>query len=258
MLMPKLRGAIFNLGYGLSVALYGTLALLFFRWFKFKTRYRLIASWVRFLDFWLTISCGIRHEIQGLENLPTHPCVIVSNHQSTWETFILQRYFSPQATVLKKELLYIPFFGWTLKLLKAIIIDRKQRTNALKEVIRQGSERLKDGCWVIIFPEGTRVPAGQRKPHQAGGALLAIKAGVPIIPIIHNSGLFWPAHRLSKFPGTIQVVVGKPVSTEGRQAKELTKELENWMSQELQKLIPGTMPVDHTNLEGDSTNRIES
>jgi 1-acyl-sn-glycerol-3-phosphate acyltransferase len=235
-LLPYLRGIVFNLGYALSVIVYGSFAIVFLRWLPFEKRYYLITRWVNFLEWWLKVSCGITHRVTGLENLPRTPCVIVSNHQSTWETFFLQRHFSPQATVMKRELLYIPFFGWVARLLSPIVIDRSQRNNALKEVIRQGCNRLQRGIWVLIFPEGTRVPVGAYKPHQGGGSLLAIKASVPIVPLVHNAGSAWPAHRLEKFPRVIDVVIGPAIDTHNRSAKQLTQEIELWMRAEMEKL----------------------
>jgi 1-acyl-sn-glycerol-3-phosphate acyltransferase len=193
--------------------------------------YWYISRWVNFLGWWLRVFCGIDYKITGLENIPESPCVVVSNHQSSWDTFFLQRYFFPQSIVLKKELTLIPFFGWALNGLKPISINRGKKQNALKQIICQGKERLNSNMWVLVFPEGTRVPVGETRPHFAGGAMLAIKAGVPILPLAHNAGLYWPPHQLQKTRGTIDVVIGKPIDTTGKSPKQLTLEIQHWIEE---------------------------
>ena len=230
--MPYVRGIIFNLGYAISVVLFGSFSILILPLLPFTRRYFFATRWVNFLEWWLKICCGITHRVIGLENLPEEPCVIVSNHQSTWETFFLQRYFAPQSTVLKRELMWIPFFGWVIRFMKPIVINRSQRTSALKQIIKQGSERLKEGLWVLIFPEGTRVPVGESRPHFSGGSMLAVKAGVPIVPLVHNAGRVWPAHDVRKYPGVITIKFGAPIDTRDKKPKELNEELQAWINQE--------------------------
>lgn len=235
--MPIIRGVIFNIGYAISVILMGSISILILPFLPFKQRYFFAVQWVYFLEWWLKVTCGIRHRVEGLDKLPKEPCVIVSNHQSTWETFFLQRYFAPQATVLKKELMYIPFFSWVIRFMKPIVIDRSQKTNALKQILNQGAERLKDGLWVLIFPEGTRVAAGETQTHFAGGSMLAIKNNVPIVPLVHNAGVVWPAHNIRKYPGTVTVKFGDPIDTQGRKPKELTQEIQTWMDREKELIV---------------------
>ncbi|MCG8671576.1 MAG: 1-acyl-sn-glycerol-3-phosphate acyltransferase [Pseudomonadales bacterium] len=234
--MPLIRGIVFNIGYVISVILFGTFSIIVLPLLSFEKRYYLASSWVYFLEWWLKVACGIHHRVIDLDNLPKEPCVIVSNHQSTWETFFLQRYFAPQATVLKKELMWIPFFSWVIRFMKPIVIDRSQKTNALKQILAQGEERLKEGLWVLIFPEGTRVAIGEKQPHFAGGSMLAIRNSVPIVPLVHNAGQVWPAHRISKYPGTVTVKFGKAIETKDRKPKDLTQEIQEWMDVEKDKL----------------------
>lgn len=234
--MPIVRGLLFNLGFALGIVVHSLLTSLVAPFLSQPLRYRIAASLTRFIGWWLKISCGITYRVEGAENVIACPAVVVSNHQSAWETFIIQHHFDPLCPVLKKELTYIPFFGWALKLVNPIAIDRNRKQNALKQVINQGVERLKNGQYVMIFPEGTRVPPGEIKPHFAGGSLLAIKAQVPIVPIAHNAGQYWPARRLAKYPGVITMKIGAPIYTQGLDAKSLTQKIEAWIREEEAKL----------------------
>ncbi|MCG8315685.1 MAG: 1-acyl-sn-glycerol-3-phosphate acyltransferase [Pseudomonadales bacterium] len=234
--MPFIRGVMFNIGYAASIILFGTFSIFVLVWLPFKQRYFFATQWVNFLEWWLRVTCGITHRVIGLENLPQQPCVIVSNHQSTWETFFLQRYFAPQSTVMKRELMWIPFFGWVIRFMKPIVINRSQRTGAMKQILRQGEERLKTGLWVLIFPEGTRVPSGEFRPHFPGGAMLAVKAGVPIVPLVHNAGRVWPAHNIRKYPGQITIKFGDPIDTAGKKPKEITESVKQWLDTEKENL----------------------
>ena len=175
------------------------------------------------------MACGIRYEVEGDANVPDTPCVVLSKHQSAWETLFLQARFQPASTVAKRELLRIPFFGWGMALMEPIAIDRAQRAGALKEVIRQGTQRLRAGNHVIIFPEGTRMLPGQQGEYSAGGAMLAVRAQVPVLPVALNSGLCWPRSTLIKRPGVIRVVFGKPIEAQGMSAKALNEQVRDWI-----------------------------
>jgi 1-acyl-sn-glycerol-3-phosphate acyltransferase len=235
--MSYVRGVLFNLGYGLGVVVYSLATSLVTPLLPFRLRFRVMQAFAAFISGWLQLCCGIRCVVEGRENIPSSPCVVVSNHQSTWETFYLARLFQPVCAVLKKELTYIPFYGWSIRLLKPIIIDRSRKQNALKQVLVQGVARLQEGLHVMIFPEGTRVNPGEIKSHFAGGSLLAIKAGVPIVPVVHNAGLFWPARRIEKFPGTITLRIGSPIAVGAEDdAKALTQSVEAWMRQQSEQL----------------------
>jgi 1-acyl-sn-glycerol-3-phosphate acyltransferase len=209
-----LRSFIFYLGYAPLTILAAIFTIITSAIIPFKIRHRITAGlWGNIVMKWLAISCNTRYEVIGRENIPATPCVVLCKHQSGWETAFLQTLLTPQTTVLKKELFWIPFFGWALALSNPIGINRGKARAALKQLIDQGTERLKQGIWVLLFPEGTRVDAGKQKPYQKGGAMLAAHSGFDILPIAHNAGLFWPAHRFIKYPGVIKVVIGKPISS---------------------------------------------
>lgn len=228
--MNTIRGLVFNLFYSLSVVVLSIPVLLIGPFLGFKGRGRLFVLWTRNIQWLLRVVCGIRIKVIGAENIPDRPVVVVANHQSTWETYALYSLFFPICTVLKKELTYIPVFGWLLLWSRPIVIDRKKKATALKEILRQGQERINSGYSVLIFPEGTRVPAQETKPHMPGGAMLAVKSGVEVLPIVHNAGQHWPAHRLEKIPGEVVVKIGKPFSPVGHTAKSLNAETEQWIN----------------------------
>ncbi|MFW6092381.1 MAG: lysophospholipid acyltransferase family protein [Pseudomonadota bacterium] len=220
--MRHLRAAAFYVGYTLATVVWGTLSVLVGWLLPYRWRFRfIIGCWTWFCLAWLRLTCGIRQRVTGRENLPEDPCIVMARHESTWETLFLQRLFSPQATLIKRELLHIPFFGWAFRLLRPIAIDRKRHRQALKTLIREGAERLSKGIWVVLFPEGTRMPAGVTGRFHPGGAALAAETGSPILVVVHNSGTFWPAHALAKRPGEIQVIISEPITTAGLSSKEI-------------------------------------
>ena len=189
--------------------------------------YSLIAAWI------CRLICGISWQIEGKENIPLTPCTVASNHQSTWETFYLQTLFTPQATVLKQELFKIPFFGWALRTLKPIAIDRNNPKQAMKHMNKQGKHALDNGLWVMIFPEGTRHNWPEIGRYTRGAATLALKADTPVLPVVHNAGKYWPNKKWLKTPGKIVIKIGKPITTEGRTAKAISEELEAWTQDNL-------------------------
>lgn len=196
-------------------------------------RFQYFLAWNAFSLWWLRVTCNVSYDIQGFDNVPPAPFVILSNHQSPWETIFLYHAFQPVNAILKKELLRIPFFGWALKLLHPIAIDRNKKGRALNQLLEQGQQKLQDGASVLVFPEGTRVAPGQVKKYSAGGAELAILAGKLILPVAHDAGVCWPAHKVVKKPGTIHVVIGKPIDPAGRTARDVTEEVEAWIRQAL-------------------------
>ena len=211
----------------------------------FRERYRLvIQTWCRCATWLAKVVAGIHYEVRGLENIPQQPCVILAKHQSTWETFFISALFEPLSQVVKRELLYVPFFGWAMAMLKPIAIDRSNPKAALKQLAKQGDERIKQGAWVLIFPEGTRIPPGQIGKFSRGGAALAVNAGLPVLPIAHNAGEFWPKQGWAKYPGTIQVVIGPVMHAEGegpRAIAELNERAYAWVAQ-TQQQISGVAP----------------
>jgi 1-acyl-sn-glycerol-3-phosphate acyltransferase len=209
-----------------------------------------------FAQKWLTLSIdaarvlmGIRYQVQGQENLPvgeTSPAILLVKHQSTYETFLMPAIMPhPLAYVFKKELLYVPFFGWSIGSLDMIHIDRSQRAKAFAKVVEQGQALLDKGVWVIMFPEGTRIPRGERGSYKTGGTRLAIATGAPVIPIAVTSAKCWPRKAFIKTPGVVDVSIGKPIPSVGRDADELMREVETWIEAEMHRLDPEAYVGQH-------------
>ena len=231
--MQLIRSLLFYLGsYGVLVP-HALLCVLIGIFLPIKYRYPYFLVWNAWSIWWLKITCGVKYEVIGMENVPSVPFVILANHQSPWETLFLYWAFLPVCAILKRELLSIPFFGWGLRLLKPIAIDRSKKNKSLQQLLEQGKKNLDHGISVLVFPEGTRVAPGVKKKYSAGGAELAISAGKQIVPVAHNAGNCWPAHKVIMHSGTISVVIGKPIETAGRSAKEVTAEVEAWIRQAL-------------------------
>jgi 1-acyl-sn-glycerol-3-phosphate acyltransferase len=222
------RSLSFALGLAVSTVLFGILAPLTFP-FPFRARYWFITRWTTFNLWWLEKTCGLRYRVQGSEHLPQGNAIVLSKHQSGWETLALQLIFPPQSWVVKRELLRIPFFGWGLAMLQPIAIDRSTGRKALDQLVEQGRERLQAGRWVVVFPEGTRVAPGLKGRYGIGGAMLAQKTGYPVVPLAHNAGEFWPRRSFFKRPGTIQVVIGPVIDSRGRSASEINAAAEQWI-----------------------------
>lgn len=222
------RSLLFSLGMLLSTVVCGLAIVLGFA-LPFNRRYRLSQSWSRFNIWWLRVTCRIDYRVSGAEHIPDRPVIVMAKHQSTWETLFLQQYLQPTAWVVKRELLWLPFFGWALKLLRPIAIDRRAGSSAVKQVIRQGIEHLRRGQWILIFPEGTRTAPGVRKRYGMGGAVLAARSRCPILPVAHNAGEFWARRGFLKRPGTVQVVFGPLIASEGRSPQELNWMTETWI-----------------------------
>jgi 1-acyl-sn-glycerol-3-phosphate acyltransferase len=203
------------------------------------TRYRVISLWARLIVLAAEIICGIRYRVIGAEHVPHETCVVLSKHQSAWETVAFQVIFPPQVYVIKRELLWIPFFGWGLAMVSPIAIDRRAGMRALKQMLAQGKDRLARGFWVVVYPEGTRIAPGARGKYQTGGAAIAAHAGVPVLPVAHNAGTCWRRHAFLKYPGTITVSVGAPIDSRGKSASALTQQAEEWIETEMMRLDHG-------------------
>jgi 1-acyl-sn-glycerol-3-phosphate acyltransferase len=203
------------------------------------TRYRLCTMWTRFAILAARRICGITWRIEGWENLPDGPAILLPKHQSTWETFWLPSFVPRQLTfVYKRELHLVPFFGWAMASLHMINIDRSRGQDAFEQVVRQGTDHLRDGWWIVIFPEGTRTRPGSTRRYKTGGARLAVRTGTPVVPIAVNSGEVWPRRAFLKVPGEITISIGAPVSAEGRTADEVASLVECWIETEMRRLAP--------------------
>lgn len=200
------------------------------------------ARWLRLSIEAARVIMGIRYQIQGQHHLPdgaTSPAILLVKHQSTYETFLLPAIMPhPVAYVFKKELLYVPFFGWAIGQLDMIHIDRSQRAKAFAKVVEQGQALLAQGVWVVMFPEGTRIPRGQRGQYKSGGTRLAVATGAPVIPIAITSAKCWPRRAFIKRPGVVDVSIGPPMPSVGRDADDLMREVEGWIEAEMQRLDP--------------------
>ncbi len=198
---------------------------------------------------------GIQVRVSGRENLPvgeTSPAILLVKHQSTFETFLMPTLMPhPLAYVFKKELLQIPFFGWAMGRLDMIHIDRSQRAAAFNKVVAQGKDLLARGIWIIMFPEGTRIPRGEAGQYKTGGTRLAIATGAPVIPVAVTSGRCWPRKAFIKRPGTVEVSIGKPIPSEGREPDELMREVEAWIESEMRRLDPEAYPSHASQAAGD-------
>lgn len=215
-LLYGFRSALFYFGYILSACIYAPIMLLIGLFLPFKARSWLINRWSWFVLQWLRFTCGVVVRLECKLSLKTmQPCLVLSNHQSTWEALFLQLLFWPSVTVVKIELLSIPFFGWGLRMLKPITIDRSRPRIAGKQFLEQGQRALEEKNWVVLFPEGTRVAIGETKSLSQGGFRLAASTQTPIIPVYHNAGHCWPPRRFLKFPGTVTCIIGEPLDSSG-------------------------------------------
>lgn len=233
--MQAVRSYLFHFSMIVTVVIFITLALPFWL-FPFETRDRIIKQWVRLQVWMLKILCNLRYEVEGQENIPEGGFIVLAKHQSTWETFAFQMVLPPIVWVAKRELLFVPWFGWGLAMLDPIMIDRRSGKRALDQVIEQGSKRLGQGRCVVIFPEGTRVEAGTRRKYGLGGPLLAARTGYPVVPVAHNAGLFWGRRSHVIKPGVVRMVLGPVIDTAGKDADTIREETENWIEDKMMEL----------------------
>ncbi len=236
--MATLRAFLFYIGIILAMLIYAPLSLLILP-LPYPRRYRIVTQWTHFALWWLKITCGITFEVSGRQNIPEGPAIIMCKHQSAWETMAVQLIFNaPLVFILKRELLWIPLFGWGLATLRPIAIDRKNGMRAVRQIVQQGKERLQRGSWVVVFPEGTRVKPGERGKYLPGGGMLAEASGYPVVPVAHNAGCFWPKNSFAKRPGVISVSIGPPIAPDGLSAKAITQTTADWIEQATRELPP--------------------
>lgn len=233
--MQLLRSALFNAVMWLSVLIYAPLSLFTFP-FSHRLRYRFISQWARFHVWLVKALCGIDYVVDGREHIPPGPAIILAKHQSTWETLALTVIFPAQTWVLKRELMWIPLFGWALALLKPIAINRAAGRRAVEQVIAQGRKRLAHGIWITVFPEGTRVAPGIQGRWGVAGAVLAAEAGCPVVPVAHNAGWFWRRRGFIKRPGTIRVVIGPAIDPHGKSADAINRAARDWVAAQMERL----------------------
>ncbi len=235
--MNLIRSLIFAVLQTLLTIVFSVVALFSFPFSAFA-RYRLITGYNRAVMGLARGVLGIRYVVEGREHLPDRPAIILAKHQSAWETVAFLLLFPPVSPVIKQELLRVPFFGWGFRLLNPIAIDRSAGREALKQIVRQGKEKLAQGFWVLVFPEGTRVAPGEKGRYGIGGSWLAVEAGAPVVPVAHNAGEVWPKNAFIKRPGTVTVRIGPALETAGKTAAELTREVEAWIETEMARLPP--------------------
>ncbi|MEX2577229.1 MAG: lysophospholipid acyltransferase family protein, partial [Halofilum sp. (in: g-proteobacteria)] len=213
-----LRAAAFWVVFAAATIVWGVLIGTVGWLFPPAWRYQMARSWCAVSIWALRLICGVRWRVEGREHLPDEPVIFFSKHQSTWETLALVMLLPPQVHVLKRELLWIPFFGWGLAAIRPIAIDRSGGHAAVEQLVGQGRQRLASGRCVMVFPEGTRVLPGHSVRYRMGGAVLAAETGAKVVPLAHNAGELWPRHSFLKWPGEITVAIGPPIETTGKKA----------------------------------------
>ncbi len=226
----------------ITVIPWGLALVLISLWVRRTTLWWFAVDWFRLVIWGTRVFLGVQVRVRGLENLPagaTTPAVLLSKHQSTLETLLIPTLMPhPLAFVFKRELLRIPFFGWSMARLDMIHIDRESRALAMKHVIEQGKQRLAHGTWVIMFPEGTRMARGQSGTYQTAGTRLAVESGAPVVPIAVSSGKCWPRQGFIKYPGVVDVSIGPAIASVGREPKELMREVQAWIEAEMRRIDP--------------------
>jgi 1-acyl-sn-glycerol-3-phosphate acyltransferase len=236
--MQRVRSLLFTTYMMVSACLFGGFMGLCF-WLPYRAHFAIARCWARCLLWMLERLCGLNFIVEGRERIPAGNHIVMSNHTSAWETVAQFVIFPPQVWVLKRELLWIPFVGWGLKLLRPIAINRGEGHRAVNQVIEQGKARLADGLWIIIFPEGTRVVAGETRKFGVSGALLATATGKLLVPLSHNAGKFWPRRGFLKKAGTIRVIIGEPLPSVGRNARDLNEEVRQAIESGLARIAKG-------------------
>lgn len=233
--MSRLRSLLFAIFQLILTPPYAVLCCALF-FLSARQRFWVIKQWCSANVWAARVLCGIRYVVIGRENIPATSHLILSKHSSTFETVALNNIFFPISFVAKRELLWLPFFGWAFALASPITINRSAGSQALQQMVAQGRDRLAKGFWIVIFPEGTRIRAGTRAKYKTGGARLAIGMDRPVLPVAHNAGYLWPKGVWGKTAGTITISIGRPIPATGRQPMELTAEVERWIEAEVERL----------------------
>ncbi len=224
-----LRSLIFSVCSIITIIMASTMCLLMLP-FTLSYRHAVVRQFLRFYMVLLNIICRIKYDVTGLENIPKQRFgIVLSKHSSAWETFFLPIIFHEPAVIAKRELLWVPFYGWGLAAADPILINRKDKVSAMQQIITKGKKCLESGRWILVFPEGTRVPVGQVGKYHLGGARLAAATEAPVIPVAHNAGYFWPRRSFIKQPGTIKVVIGPMIETKGRTPDEIMSLTKDWI-----------------------------
>jgi 1-acyl-sn-glycerol-3-phosphate acyltransferase len=231
-----IRSLIFSIIMIVATVFYSLLSILA-KPLPFRYRHAMIMAWILFIVATLKLVCRVNYHVEGLENIPKDRVgIILSKHQSMWETFFLPPLFQQTAIILKQELLWVPFFGWGLAITDPIAINRKDPGSAMEQIIIKGKKYLAEGRWILVFPEGTRIPAGEVGKYRSGGARLATATGHPVLPVAHNAGYYWPKRKFLKKPGTIQVVLGPLIETKGRNPEEVMAEAKEWIETTVKRI----------------------
>ena len=233
--MLYIRSALFSLGMIISTCLWAMPCLLA-GFFSYRICCSMVSAWCIFNINWARLCCGIRYEISGLENVPAKACVIISNHQSTWETLMYPCIFPGLTWVIKKELLYIPLFGWGMASTQPIALNRRQGKKAMRRLIKEGVYKLGLGRSILIFPEGTRVPHGEQRALKIGGFVLAKESRADILPVAHDAGRLWPRKSFIKRPGTVHLRIGKVICTQHHCAEQLRAQYAQWLDANLRQI----------------------
>lgn len=230
-----LNSIIFTAVMFLTVVPY-SIVLLLVRPLGYRASYRVAVAWARMIAGLAERLCDLHFTVEGRDNIPARNSIVLMKHSSAYETIVQMLLFPEQCWVLKRELMWLPFFGWALAALHPIAIDRASGSAAVRQVIDQGKRQLDSGRWVMIFPEGTRMPAGQTRRYGLSGTLLAQEAGRMLVPVAHNAGDFWPRRGLRKRPGTVRFCVGPPVDPAGRDARQVNEEIQAWVEAKVAQL----------------------
>jgi 1-acyl-sn-glycerol-3-phosphate acyltransferase len=220
----------------LPVLLVAAILLMLMFYMPLTVRIAVIQFWISYSLLSLRLTCGLKYTIEGQENIPENGFIVMSKHSSTWETISMQRFFRPFTWVVKRELTWIPFFGWALKAMNVIALDRGTGRKAINQLIQESKQQMDQGRILMLFPEGTRVLPMQHKPFKLGGAIISHRTGYAVLPIAHNAGEFWPRHSWIKWPGTIRVIIGKPIDPEGKTPEEIIGAVEGWIVSECERI----------------------